>query len=62
MLVLFSLVSDLLSIYFHFQISNFISTFHSYIALNLEDIGKTYANKDQQAYLQSLNAVLGFVI
>ena len=26
--------------------SNFISIFHSYIALNLEDIDKTYANKD----------------
>ena len=33
-------------IYINFLISNFISIFHSHIAINLEDIDKTYANKD----------------
>ena len=35
--------------YDHRVTFKFISIFHSYIALNLEDIGKAYANKDQQA-------------
>ena len=30
----------------YFLISNFISIFHNHIAINLEDIDKTYANKD----------------
>ena len=30
----------------HLFISNFISIFHNHIAINLEDVDETYANKD----------------